>query len=236
MSHQKTPQDQRENPRRYASKSSETTMPDKLNAPQAGVLDLQHKAGNRAIGTLLRPSQENAPLEREARDIADQAISGQTVNNLGFEAQSAPAQSSLLPEQGEALPGGVRQRFEQRFGRDLSRVRLHRGPQAAQAADALQARAFTHGQEIAFGPGEYAPHTLDGEQLLAHEIAHTLQPQPAGVALRQPKPTAKPAATPKTDLDKAEENIKDGLLKLDIGKQADLKAAPAKLRAGIKLL
>src|SRR5262249_18176954 len=35
--------------------------------------------------------------------------------------------------------------------------------------------------------GDYAPHTAHGQRLLAHEIAHVLQPEAAPVLRRQPK-------------------------------------------------
>lgn len=206
----------------------------KVNASQMGLLDLQHSAGNRATAALLRPSQEHEPLEQDAKRMAEQASFGQPISTPATLPTSG--QPSLFSQPGEPLPGALLQHFEQRFGHDLSQVRLHRSAQAAQAAEALSARAFTHGQEIAFGLGEYAPHTAAGEQLLAHEVAHTLQPQPAGMALRQPKLQAKPKAAAKSDLDKAGELISVGLAKIDAGKDTDLMGAPKKLREGIKLL
>jgi hypothetical protein len=234
MSRKKLPQDQKETPVRSSSKPSQAAAPSMLPPQQSHALDLQQKAGNQASAALLRPSQEHEFSEQEARRMVDQPSLSQTAPSSSTTPASIPP--SLFEQPGEPLPGALRQRFEQRFGRDLSRVRLHRSAQAAQAAEALSARAFTHGQEIAFNTGEYAPHTSGGEQLLAHEVAHTLQPQPPGVALRQPKPADKPKAAPKTDLEKAEDLIKDGLTKLDAGKDTDLKGAPKKLRDGIKLL
>jgi outer membrane protein OmpA-like peptidoglycan-associated protein len=72
--------------------------------------------------------------------------------------------------------------MEPRFGHDFSRVRVHTGTEAAQAAAALNARAYTVGPAIVFGAGEYAPATAAGRQLLAHELAHTIQQgeRPAG--------------------------------------------------------
>jgi len=52
--------------------------------------------------------------------------------------------------------------FEPRFGYDFSQVRVYRNTQAAEAAQALNARAFTVGRDIAFGVGQYAPETDDG--------------------------------------------------------------------------
>ena len=234
MSRKKLPRSQKENTPRASAQPPQPAEPSKLSTTQAEVINLQRKAGNQAASALLRPSQEHEPLEQDAQRMADQATHDQTVSVTGE--PNAASLPSLFSEPGEALPGALRQRLEQRFGRDLSRVRLQRGAQAAQAAEALSARAFTHGQEIAFSPGEYNPHTPAGEQLLAHEVAHTLQPQPAGVALRQPKPQAQSKTTPKTDLDKAEDFINDGLTMMDAGKATDLKAAPKKLRDGIKYL
>jgi hypothetical protein len=39
----------------------------------------------------------------------------------------------------------------------------------------LNARAYTLGQNLVFGEGQYTPETLPGKRLLAHELAHTLQ-------------------------------------------------------------
>ncbi|WP_297157680.1 DUF4157 domain-containing protein, partial [Thermogemmatispora sp.] len=58
---------------------------------------------------------------------------------------------------GEPLPEAVRAYMEPRFGHDFSQVRIHADAEAAQAARALNARAYTVGQDIFFGQGEYAP-------------------------------------------------------------------------------
>ena len=76
---------------------------------------------------------------------------------------------------GAALPGSLRGYFEPRFGHDFSGVRIHADGQAAQAARAVQARAYTYGSDIVFGPGEYAPATSQGKRLLAHELVHVVQ-------------------------------------------------------------
>jgi Domain of unknown function (DUF4157) len=76
---------------------------------------------------------------------------------------------------GDSLPLELRGFFGSRFGVDFSNVRLHTGAAANEAAQSIQARAFTVGQDIVFGPGEYQPHTAGGKQLLAHELTHTVQ-------------------------------------------------------------
>src|SRR5690242_20057476 len=74
---------------------------------------------------------------------------------------------------GQPLDATTRAFMEPRFGHDFSRVRVHTGPEAAQSAAALNARAYTVGPAIVFGAGEYAPATAAGRKLLAHELAHT---------------------------------------------------------------
>lgn len=76
---------------------------------------------------------------------------------------------------GAPLPDGARADFEQRFGYDFSRIRIYADGEAATAARAIGARAYTIGSHIAFGAGELAPGTEDGRRLLAHELAHVVQ-------------------------------------------------------------
>jgi len=73
---------------------------------------------------------------------------------------------------GEPLPKAVRDFFEPCFGYDFSRVRVHTDDPAARA---VQARAYTLGQNIVFARGEYVPGTAEGKRLLAHELAHVVQ-------------------------------------------------------------
>ncbi|MCP4307278.1 MAG: DUF4157 domain-containing protein, partial [bacterium] len=65
--------------------------------------------------------------------------------------------------------------MESRLGQDFGQVRVHTNGQAAQSAVAVQARAYTVGQDIVFGAGQYAPDARDGRKLLAHELTHVIQ-------------------------------------------------------------
>jgi hypothetical protein len=87
---------------------------------------------------------------------------------------------------GSALPAAVRAEMEAGFGRDFAGVRVHTGEEAAASALAEGARAYTAGQDIVFGAGRYAPQTIEGKRVLAHELAHVVQqigaPGPAATA------------------------------------------------------
>ncbi len=76
---------------------------------------------------------------------------------------------------GSTLPAGERERLEQKFGFDFSRVRIHSDHRSAAMANSIRARAFTLGRNIVFGRGEYMPGTKQGRRLLAHELTHVVQ-------------------------------------------------------------
>jgi|GEM_PF-6466893 len=76
---------------------------------------------------------------------------------------------------GQPLPNSAQSFFESRFGYDFSRVRVHDDHKAAESARAINARAFTLGQDVVFGTGGYSPQTFTGRKLLAHELAHVVQ-------------------------------------------------------------
>jgi len=54
-------------------------------------------------------------------------------------------------------------------------VRIHRDTKATRLSADLNARAFTIGNDVAFGAGEYQPGTPIGDALIAHELAHVVQ-------------------------------------------------------------
>lgn len=80
---------------------------------------------------------------------------------------------------GQPLPAPVLRRMESAFGTSFGDVRIHQGAQADQLGRALGARAFTTGKDIFFGAGQFQPGSRAGQQVLAHELAHTQQGGPA---------------------------------------------------------
>ncbi|HKV40332.1 MAG TPA: DUF4157 domain-containing protein [Blastocatellia bacterium] len=89
------------------------------------------------------------------------------------EADPARIRSNLGP--GQPLDTGLKYRMETAFGHDFSRVRVHNDPTAAELSSNMNAKAFTLGDHVAFGGGEYRPGTLVGDALIAHELAHVVQ-------------------------------------------------------------
>ncbi|HEY0483930.1 MAG TPA: DUF4157 domain-containing protein [Kofleriaceae bacterium] len=91
------------------------------------------------------------------------------------EALDAAAQSP-----GQPVAPAVRERIEAAGGVDLSGVRVHDGPASARAASAISAQAYADGQDVHFAAGQHRPGTPEGDRLLAHELAHTIQARSAG--------------------------------------------------------
>jgi len=71
------------------------------------------------------------------------------------------------------------------LSRDWSGVRLHTGETAARLSRELQARAFTVGDDIVFGAGQFQPETEAGKRLLAHELTHVAQQRVSGHRLQR---------------------------------------------------
>jgi hypothetical protein len=82
---------------------------------------------------------------------------------------------AILKERGEPLDRRVRGVMEHALGASFGDVRVHRDGEAAQTASLLSASAYTVGRHIVFAQGQYAPATITGLRLLAHELTHVVQ-------------------------------------------------------------
>ncbi len=139
-------------------------------------------------------NQENDVYEQEADSMADNVV--RTVDNsinqksffkpsaiqrkcnAGNEGAGSNAVDSYvgsLNSSGQAMPEGSRKFFEPKFGRDFSDVKLHTGSTAAKSAQAINALAYTSGNNIVFNTGQYSPDSEKGKKLLAHELTHVVQ-------------------------------------------------------------
>lgn len=75
---------------------------------------------------------------------------------------------------GSSLDTGVEARLSPSLG-DLSDVRVHTDDTADKLNRSVSARAFATGTDVYFARGEYNPGSADGDRLIAHELAHTVQ-------------------------------------------------------------
>ena len=121
-------------------------------------------------------------------------------------AYAPPVVHEVLASAGRPLDPQTRGHFGPRLGIDLDGVRVHDDARAAESAAAVDAHAYTVGDDVVFAAGRYRPGDGEGRHLLAHELAHVAQARRGGApAVRRtparkvscaPGPLHVPAATP----------------------------------------
>lgn len=110
------------------------------------------------------PEEEEEPLQAKAASEVAPAVDSDVEGDI-----------NNLRDGGQPLPEPVRNYFEPRFGYDFSQVRVHTDSRAADTAQAVNAKAFTFGQDVVFNSGQYAPEHEEGKKLIAHELTHVVQ-------------------------------------------------------------
>ncbi len=98
---------------------------------------------------------------------------------------------------GNPMNPSTRSTLESGMGTDFGNVKVHEDETARQAARSLDARAFTHKNDIWLGQGE----SQNDVRLMAHEATHVVQQTGTIQRLQRndtppPSPTAVPATTP----------------------------------------
>jgi hypothetical protein len=130
---------------------------------------------------------ERPPLERLASGIGNRGMGtliarmsdGDGILTGGLVHPDVQAAIAASRGAGRPLERSVSQTLGAGMGTSVEDVRVHTGEGAAALARAVSARAFTVGSDIYFGNGEYRPGTSDGNALIAHEVAHTIQQRDA---------------------------------------------------------
>lgn len=96
------------------------------------------------------------------------------------EGEVPPIVHKALRSPGEQLNTTTRAFFEPRFGYDFSRVRVHTDPKAEELSRAVDALAYTVGNDMVFAKSQYTPNTTEGLRLIAHELSHVIQQNSGG--------------------------------------------------------
>jgi hypothetical protein len=121
-----------------------------------------------------RPQPLQSPHVARFRDAVAPAIHRKAEGQPNV-ASNVAAEISASTASGSPLPASVRRFMEPRFRTNFSNVRIHTNERAARLNRQLNAQAFTVGNQIFFGRGRFRPESADGQELLAHELTHTIQ-------------------------------------------------------------
>ena len=124
---------------------------------------------------LQRRSLEEHPLLALQRTAGNTAVAQLVSDERQSEEGGSPVLDVVGKGGGQALPPEVRTDMESRLGADFSSVRVHTDGRAAASAAAVQARAYTVGEEVVFGSGGLDASSSDGRRTLAHELTHVVQ-------------------------------------------------------------
>ncbi|HJU54663.1 MAG TPA: DUF4157 domain-containing protein [Pyrinomonadaceae bacterium] len=108
--------------------------------------------------------------------------------------EAPPIVNEILRSPGRPLDSSTRAFMEPRFGRDFSHVRVHDDADAVTAAASVNAKAFTVGNAIVFGAGQYSPASGEGRRLLGHELTHVVQQSASASELRPQRLPSLPSA------------------------------------------
>lgn len=148
---------------RYAAPASWSAASTVTEGPAPGER-WEQEADRVAAAIVVAPGSQPAPPPISAAPAA-----------AGRQASLPRSVQHTLAQGGAPMQPALRQDMEQRFGQDFSQVRVHTGEMAAQSAIDVNAHAYTAGQHMVFAGGRFAPDSVDGRRLLAHELTHVVQ-------------------------------------------------------------
>ena len=211
----------------HAFRSSHTPLPHalqaKLTVNEPG--DQYEQEADRVAEQVMRMPDTTLHLQRKCgcgstasgescEECASQSVQLQRRATPEKSSSTSTASSvvhDVLRLPGQPLGAQTRAFMESRFGQDFSAVRVHTDERANASARAVSAAAYTVGTNVVFGVGRYAPQTLEGRRLLAHELAHTIQQQSSpAIALSRRLGVTEPAHSAEVEADKASETVAAG--------------------------
>jgi len=150
---------------------------DQIHAPTT----VQSRPGQALQGEAMPEAEDapTAPIQMRLEAGADRVASG-----------ALAAAINGAKGGGQPLAAHLQRSMGREMGAEFSRVKIHQDAQADQLNRALQAKAFTTGQDVFFRQGAYQPESRAGQALIAHELTHVVQQN--GRALRVGVATSEP--------------------------------------------
>ncbi len=158
-----------------------------VRMPEPGTVEISAQSNGRSVQRVCAPcAQEYAAAKRENRAVMRANLCPKCAEEESLKIQrkseASVSSASPVPDNfvsslgaGQPLDFATRAYFEPRFGMDFSSVRLHTNSRATESASSINALAYTLGNDVVFGAGQYQPETAQGKRLLAHELTHVVQ-------------------------------------------------------------
>lgn len=127
----------------------------------------------------LHGGEQEQQAHRVAERLTGLRLPGGTEHDDDFAGHLPAPQAASV---GQRLPEGLRTRLERDLGADLSTVRVHDDDHAAATTQRAGAAALAVGQDVFLG-SDVRTTTPEGQYVLAHEVAHTVQQAGGGAGL-----------------------------------------------------
>jgi hypothetical protein len=131
------------------------------NPKQASVqtmLEVQRLAGNSGVNQLLQRAEDDSAGQR------------------------SPVLDVVGKSGGNPLPEELRSEMEGRLGGDFADVKFHTDDRASESARAVQANAYTVGNDVVVRQDRWSPESEKGKETIAHELTHVMQQRAGPVA------------------------------------------------------
>lgn len=113
-------------------------------------------------------------LERQADRAAERFTKGETNIAVSLSATTAASKPSAN-SQSHSLPYSLKHELESSFYIDLNQIKIHIDNESHNATRELNAQAFAAGSHIYFSKNSFRPNEKSGKNLIAHEVAHSIQ-------------------------------------------------------------
>lgn len=155
------------------SRATEARGPFAPVVPRGAGLLLQR---NCACGQHTVGGGQCSGCEKKNAELQRRAFGPETDNHV------PPIVHDVLNSPGQPLDTTTRAFMEPRFRHDFSGVRVHTDQRANESARAVNAAAYTVGQNVVFTNRMFRPAEASGRQLLAHELAHVVQQGRGGLS------------------------------------------------------
>ena len=117
-----------------------------------------------------------SPIQRKCSECEEEEkVQMKQERGMATQDTATGSVNEALNAGGQPLTVDTRSFMEERFGYDFKNVQVHTDSLAHQSSKDINALAYTHGNHIVFGAGQYQPGSNSGKQLLAHELTHVVQ-------------------------------------------------------------
>jgi len=139
----------------------------------------------RKLAGKIKPKREELKISRKSKSSSNLEASDEISNEISHTGSGKP------------LDNTTKQFMEPKFGHDFSSVKIHDDSKSNELARAVNARAFTKGNDVFLGKNE----SSSDKSLIAHELTHVMQQNGNNI---QRKPLD--SASPEESTEKQEDN------------------------------